>query len=125
MISSKEISQIPLSNEIFYQLLQIKTLVRVMSMVSVEATILAPIALIKISLHFFRPLHGRIILDLHKNLFKACSKAYTTNSVPMSLPSCYFSLSSLPSFPSLDEDLAQNDAGDQFPFSQLSSFSYL
>ena len=48
MISSKEISQMPLSNEIFYLLLQIKTLVHVMPMVSVEATILAPIALVRI-----------------------------------------------------------------------------
>jgi len=70
MISSKEISQLPLSNEIFYLLLQIKTLIRVMPMVSVKVTILVPIVLIGIFLHFFLPFQGRIILDLHKNLFE-------------------------------------------------------
>ena len=38
MISFKEISQFSLLDEILYLLLQIKTLVRVMSMISVEAT---------------------------------------------------------------------------------------
>ena len=70
MILSKEVSQLPLPNEIFYLLLQIKTLIRIIPMVFVEATILIPVALIGISLHFFQPLQGRIILDLHKNLFK-------------------------------------------------------
>ena len=70
MILSKEISQFSLSDEIFYLLFQIKTLVRVMPMVSVEVVILVPIVFVGISLHFFRPLQGRIILDLHKHLFK-------------------------------------------------------
>ena len=41
-----------------------------MPMISMEATILIPIALIGISLHFLWPLQGWIILDLHKNLLK-------------------------------------------------------
>ena len=40
------------------------------SVVSMEATILTPIALIGISLHFLRPLQGWIVFDLHKNLLK-------------------------------------------------------
>ena len=70
MISSKEICHLPLLDEIFYLLLQIKTLVHIMPMVSMEVAILVPIALIGISLHFSQPLQGRIILDLHKHLFK-------------------------------------------------------
>ena len=54
MILSKEVSQLPLPNEIFYLLLQIKTLVCIMLMVSVEVAILIPIVLVGISLHFFR-----------------------------------------------------------------------
>ena len=56
VVSSKEIPQFPLSNEIFNLLLEIKTFVGVMPMVSMEATILIPIALIGISLHFLWPL---------------------------------------------------------------------
>ena len=41
-----------------------------MTMVSVEAAILVPIAFVGISLHFFWPLQERIILNLHKHLFK-------------------------------------------------------
>ena len=41
-----------------------------MPMVSMEATILIPIALVGISLHFLWLLQGWIILDLHKNLLK-------------------------------------------------------
>ena len=67
VISSKEISQFSLPYEILYLLLQIKTLIRITHMVSVKATILVPIALIGISLHFFRPLQGRIVLDLHSS----------------------------------------------------------
>ena len=70
MILSKEISQFSLPNEIFNLLLQIETLVRVMSMVSVEAVILVPITFVGISLHFLWPLQGRIVLDLQENLFK-------------------------------------------------------
>ena len=70
MISSKEISQLSLPDEIFNLLLQIETHVRVIPMVSVEAAILVPIALAGISLHFLRSLQGRIVLDLHENLFK-------------------------------------------------------
>ena len=68
MILSKEVSQLPLPNEIFYLLLQIKKLVCIMPMVSVEVAILIPFVLVGISLHFFGPLKGRIILDLHKHL---------------------------------------------------------
>ena len=41
-----------------------------MPMISMKATILVPIALVGISLHFLRPLQGWIILDFHKNLLK-------------------------------------------------------
>ena len=41
-----------------------------MLMVSMEATILIPIALVGISFHFLQPLQGKIILDLHKDLLK-------------------------------------------------------
>ena len=41
-----------------------------MPMISMEATILIPIVLVRISLHFLRPLQVWIILDLHKNLLK-------------------------------------------------------
>ena len=54
----------------FNLLLQIETLVHVMPMVSVEAAILVPIALVGISLYFLQSLQGRIVLDLHENLFK-------------------------------------------------------
>ena len=40
------------------------------AMVSVEGTILGPIALVGISLHFSRLLQGRIVLDWHENFFK-------------------------------------------------------
>ena len=70
MISSKEIPQFPLPDEIFNLLLQIKTFIRVIPLVFMEAAILIPIALVRISFHFLRPLQGRIILDLHENLLK-------------------------------------------------------
>ena len=70
MISSKEISQLSLPDEIFNLLLQIETHVHVIPMVSVEAAILVTIALAGISLHFLQSLQGRIVLDLHENLFK-------------------------------------------------------
>ena len=60
----------PLPDEILYLLLQIKTLVCVMSMISVQAEILVPIVLVGISFHFFRQLQGWVVLDLHKHLFK-------------------------------------------------------
>ena len=41
-----------------------------MPMVPVEAAILVPIALVGISLHFLQLLQRRIVLDLHKNMFK-------------------------------------------------------
>ena len=53
MILSKEVSQLPLPNEIFYLLLQIKTLVCIMLMVSVEVAILIPIVLVGIYLPSF------------------------------------------------------------------------
>ena len=70
MISSKEIPQFSLPNEILNLLLQIVAFVRVMPMVPVEVAILVLIVLIGISLHFLQPLQGRVVLDLHKNLFK-------------------------------------------------------
>ena len=70
VISSKETLQFSLPYKIFNLLFQIKTLVCIMSMVSMEATILTPIARIGISLHFLQPFQGWIILDLHKNLLK-------------------------------------------------------
>ena len=70
MLSSKEISQLSLSYKIFNLLFQIVTFVRVVPMVSMEAAILVPIALVGISPHFLQPLQWRIILDLHKNLLK-------------------------------------------------------
>ena len=70
MLSSKKISQLSLSYKIFNLLFQIVTFVRVVPMVSMEAAILVPIALVGISPHFLRPLQWRIILDLHKNLLK-------------------------------------------------------
>ena len=52
MVSSKEIPQFPLSNEILNLLLEVKTFIGIMPMISMEATILIPIALIGIPLHF-------------------------------------------------------------------------
>ena len=47
----------------------------------------------------------------------ACSMAYTVDSVLKGQPSC-LGLSYLLFIPSLDEDLVQNDADDQLPFSR-------
>ena len=52
VISSKEISQFSLPDEILYLLLQIKTLIRVISMISVKVVELVPFALVRISFHF-------------------------------------------------------------------------
>ena len=70
MFSSKEISQLSLSYKIFNLLFQIVTFIRVVPMVSMEATILVPIALVGVSLHFLRSFQGRIIFDLHKDLLE-------------------------------------------------------
>ena len=70
MLSSREISQLSLSYEIFNLLFQIVTFVRVVPMVSIETTIHVPIALVGISFHFLRLLQGMIILNLHENLLK-------------------------------------------------------
>ena len=70
MIPSNEVPQLSLSNEILDLLLQVITLVRVMPMISLEATILILIALVRISFHLFWPLQGRIILDLHEHLIE-------------------------------------------------------
>ena len=70
VISSKKISQFSLPNKILYFLFQIKTLIHVMSMISVEAAILVPIAHVGIPFHFLWPLQGWVILDLHKHLLK-------------------------------------------------------
>ena len=101
MISSKEISQLPLPDEIFYLLLQIKTLVRVMPMVSVEVAILQIKTLVQAT----------------------CSRACIDDSVLKSLPSCCLDLSSIPSVYSLDKEPAQDGVGDLPPYAQLSSFS--
>ena len=70
MLSSKEIFQLSLSYKIFNLLFQIVTFICVVPMVSMEAAILVPIALVGISPHFLQSLQGRIILDLHENLLK-------------------------------------------------------
>ena len=70
MLLSKEISQFSLSCKIFNLLFQIVTFVRVVPIVSMEAKILVPIALVRISLHFLWPFQGRIIVDLHKDLLE-------------------------------------------------------
>ena len=56
MVSSKENFQVSLLNENFNLLLQVLTLVRIMSVVSVEMTILAFVPLARISFHFLEPL---------------------------------------------------------------------
>ena len=53
VISSEKASQFSLPDEILYLLLQIKTLVHAMPMISVEAVILVLIVFVGISLHFF------------------------------------------------------------------------
>ena len=56
IVSSKEIPQFPLSNKILNLLLEVKTFIGIMPIISMEATILIPIALIGIPLHFLWPL---------------------------------------------------------------------
>ena len=70
IVSSEKIPQLPLSNEIFNLLLEVKAFIGIMPMVSMETTILVPIALIGISLHFLWPLQRRLVLNLHENLLK-------------------------------------------------------
>ena len=70
VVSSKEIPQFPLSDEIFNLLLEVKTFIGVMPVISMQAIILIPIALIGVSLHFLWSLQRRIVLDLHENLLK-------------------------------------------------------
>ena len=95
-----------------------------MTMIPMEATILVPIALIGISLHFLRPLQGRIILDLHKDLLKwDVQRGYIAGSVLKSLASYYLGFSFLPSVPSLDESLARDVDWGLPLLSQISSFS--
>ena len=52
----------------------------------------------------------------------ACSMGYIVDSALKSQASYYLDLSFLPSVPSLDEDLAQNDDWGLLLFSQISSF---
>ena len=52
VVSSKEIPQLPLSNEILNLLLKVKTFISIMPMISMEATILIPIELVRIPLIF-------------------------------------------------------------------------
>ena len=80
-----------------------------MPMISMKATILVPITLVGISLHFLRPLQGWIILDLHKNLLKWYSMGYTVDSALKGQASYYLSLSFLPPVLSLDEGPTRND----------------
>ena len=56
VVSSKEIPQFPLSNEILNLLLEVKTFISIIPMISMKATILILIALIRIPLHFLWPL---------------------------------------------------------------------
>ena len=56
IVSSQEIPRFPLSNEIFNLLLEVKTFISVMPVISMEATILILIVLIGVSLHFLWPL---------------------------------------------------------------------
>ena len=56
IVSSKEIPYFPLANEIPNLLLEVKTFIDIMPMISMEATILIPIVLIGIPLHFLWPL---------------------------------------------------------------------
>ena len=56
VVSSKEIPQFPLSNEILNLLFEVKTFISIMPMISMEATILIPIVLIGIPLYFLWPL---------------------------------------------------------------------
>ena len=60
--------QLSLPNKILNLLLQVITLVRVMVMISMEATIFILITLVRIAFHLLWPLQGRIILDLHEHL---------------------------------------------------------
>ena len=76
MLSSKEIFQLSLSYKIFNLLFQIVTFICVVPMVSMEAAILVPIALVGISPHFLQSLQGRIILDLHENLHENLLKGH-------------------------------------------------
>ena len=55
MIPSNEVPQLSLSNEILDLLFQVITLVRVMPMISMEATIFILIALVEISFHLLQP----------------------------------------------------------------------
>ena len=70
MISSNEMPQLSLSNEILNLLLQVIILVRIMAMISMEARVLVLIALVRITCHLLWPLQGRIILDLHEHLIE-------------------------------------------------------
>ena len=115
MLSSKEISQLSLSNKIFNQLFQIVTFICIMPMVSMEAVILIPI-----SPATSRKDHPWFAWELAQG---ACSMACIVDSMPKGLPSCYLGHSYLPFIPSLDGDLARSGAWGLLPFSQLSSFS--
>jgi len=70
MISSNKMPQLSLSNKILNLLLQVITLIRVMAMIFMEATVLILIALVRIAFHLLWPLQGRIILDLHEHLIE-------------------------------------------------------
>ena len=124
VLSSKEISQLSLSNEIFNLLFQIVAFIHVMPMVPMEAAILVPIALVGISLHFLRPFQRRIVLicirTCSSGVFKGVYCWFRTGG-----PACYLDLSFLPSVPSLDKGLARNDDWGFLLFFQISSFSQL
>ena len=63
-------AQLSLSNKILNLLFQVITLIRVMAMIFMEATVLSLIALVRIAFHLLWPLQGRIILDLHEHLIE-------------------------------------------------------
>ena len=62
--------QLSLFNKILNLLLQVITLIHVMAMNFMEATVPILIALVRIAFHLLWPLQGRIILDLHEHLIE-------------------------------------------------------
>ena len=62
--------QLSLSNKILNLLLQVITLIHVMAMIFMEATVPILIALVRIAFHLLWPLQGRIIPDLYEHLIE-------------------------------------------------------
>ena len=99
-----------------------------MPMISMEATILIPIVLVRISLHFLRPLQGWIILDLHKNLLK-CYIQWGILLIPLctTFRYAFFDLDNWPvELPPMITLISPSDGRDDssiFPFNFLSLWS--